>query len=254
MSIPISLIILCTFILIALLLVSVANQRQSRARHVRLKLRQLKKKAERLENTVLGLETLIESSEVAKLVNDEIIEMTQAMLKLDPSATYLEVSLLSAKKRSGELANNDHPHNLNRLRESDSQIAGAQQILTEAGGVLRHLLAQHKLTQAELEIFINQLTWAHLQISTISFISQGHKAVSRNDIASAGAYYKRAQQGLMQSNHNDPRRNRMIKELTEIFAGQRLALSLDLMPESEHNPTESTLLADNKPQPDASGE
>ena len=76
-------------------------------------------------------------------------------------------------------------------------------------------------------------------VGAISHIGQGHKAAIRGDMLSAHAFYKKAQQLLIQSPHPEPRRRRMIKELGEILSNKRKSLSLDLMPEDFYNPEQT---------------
>lgn len=238
MSSPATLIILCAIAATSLIIVSVINNREVKTRLVQQKLKQLKMRAEELEELVINLDQLVESRAIAKLINDEVIDLVSAMLELDSSARYLEASLINARKRAVDLSSEREEHSIVRLKESDSQIARAKHMLNEAGVVLRKQHSKGRLTLSELETFISELAWAQLMVDVISHIGQGHKASIRRDVLTAHAFYKKAKHILAHSPHPDPRRHQMIKELNEILANQRRALSLSLMPENYYNPGE----------------
>jgi len=238
------LIILCAIAIGSLVTVSVINQRELKAKHIRQKLKQLKLKVEELEELVINLDQLVESRTIPKVINDEIIDIVTAMLEQNKSAHYLEATLINARTRSEELSEYGGHRNICRLKDSDAQIARAQHCLGEAGRLIR---AQHSngcITLAEMETFISELSWTYLMVDVVSHIGQGHKAINRGDILTAHAFYKKAQQSLIQSPHPDPRRHRMIKEVGEILQNKRKALNLDLMPENFYNPPESTASAE----------
>lgn len=232
------LVILCTLAIGSLITVSAINQRELKAKHIRQKLGQLKMRVDDLEELVINLDQLVETRAIPKIINDEVIDMVSAMLELDTSARYLEATLINARKRAEELSDDGLKRDISRLKESDAQIAKSQHMLNEAGRVLRNQRSQGRITLAELETFISELSWVHLMVNVISYIGQGHKAINRGDFLSAQAFYKKAQQNLIQSPHADPRRHRMIKELGEILNNRRKSISLDLMAEAFYNPEE----------------
>jgi hypothetical protein len=161
------------------------------------------------------------------------------MKAADESATYLDASYQAAIARSENLADEGQVVTIDRLKGSDAQIARSQRSLEEAAGVIRKQQRSGKISLEEMNIFLSVLSWAHLMVDVISHVAQGHRAINRNDVLSGHAFYKKAQQLLMQSAHSDKRRHRMIKELAEILSNRRRALSEDLMPETRINPEES---------------
>src|SRR5690606_4134095 len=80
----------------------------------------------------------------------------------------------------------------------------------------------------ELETYLSELRWAYLMVSVMSYIAQGEKSQGISDRFSAQAFYRKAQQLLMESMHQDPRRLKMIKEISEIVDGDRVSLSQEL--------------------------
>lgn len=215
----------------SLIMVSIANQKQARAKIVRHKLKQLRFKTEELEELVLTADQLLESRMVARLINDEIIDILENMLQLDSSAHYLENSLNNAQSRAQDYQQDSQNRSVNRVFDSDAQIAKAQHALTEMGRIVRAIHSQSRVSSDELHALISELSWAHLMADVISHIAQGHKAAIRGDFLNADAFYKKAKHSLVQNPHADDRRNRMIKEIGEINSGRRASLSTDLMHE-----------------------
>ena len=224
--------ILSLVILAALGLVSFINQMQKRERTRRLQQRQMRLQVELLEEVVDCLSQTLPNRQIAKHVNDEILDHLQRILQLERrNTTHIEANIKYAETRGNELVNLRSRPRTSYLKESDVQIVQAQSHLNKAAHVLRHQHVLGRVSDEELDVYLNELNWAHLMVSAVSFIGQGYKASSRGDIFSAQAYYKKAQYLLIESNHPDPKRMRMIRELGETIAGTRKVLSEDLVPE-----------------------
>ncbi len=240
MSTPAALIVFCALALASLLTVSLVNRKQHRTQVMRQKLKKLKRRIEDLEDLVVMLDQLVESRAIAKLINDEMIELLRGMLTLADSATYLEAKLSDAESMSQKLSHESPHRELCRLQDSDAQIARAEYALNEAGRILQSQYARSYITVEERDTFISELAWARLQVKVISHIGQGHRIIRTGDINDAHAFYRKAQHLLIQSKHPDPRRQRMIKEVSELLNLRRHVLSQDLMPETQYNPDASS--------------
>ncbi|UTA49381.1 hypothetical protein L1F30_07550 [Simiduia sp. 21SJ11W-1] len=230
-----SLIIFCAIAVLSLLVVSLANQRQERLRSRRIRLQKIKLRVDELETLLIHLTHLLENPDVLIQINDEIVDMYQAMIDLDSSLPYLEAGLNTAQQRASQLSTNQSlkPR---RLLESDAKIALAQKHLTEAAKVIRHRQAHAKISMEEMQLFVRELSYQHLMVDVISMVGQGHKAMNKSNPLSAHAYYKKARQMLISSTHSDPRRHQMIKQVAEMLDGKRVSLSEELMPETFLNP------------------
>jgi tetratricopeptide (TPR) repeat protein len=224
--------ILFIVILAALGLVSAINQVQRRERARRMEQRQLRLQIELLEEVMDCLLQTLPNRQIAKHVNDEILELLQNVLRLERrNPVHIETSIKNADNRGNELVNQRSKPRTSYLKDSDIQIAQAQLHLNKAAQVLRHQHLQGRMSKEELEVYLLELNWAHLMVSVVSFIGQGYKASARGDIFSAQAFYKKAQHLLIESTHPDTKRMRMIRELGETIAGTRKTLSEDLLPE-----------------------
>lgn len=221
----------------SLVVVSFANRVQTRNRLVRQKAFQIKRRIDDLEETCSAIETLIESNSVPRIINEEILDLIRSLEQLDPTAPSLDVKRANAEEAMQRLATGERMHPLYRVQSSDASIGRNKYYLTEAARVVRRHQAIGHIESAELDSHIRELTWAHLMVEVVSLVTQAHKAVNRNDPMVAYNYYRKAQNLLMSANLTDDRRHRFIKEISEILAGKRLAISTDLMPESEFNPT-----------------
>ena len=225
------LIVLIVLALLALFIVSAINRKQEKEQIRRMQQRKLKLKVDALVDIVGCLEQTVPNHLIAKYVNDEIILLLQQILNLETGPKHhIENSIRHAKMRSEELAS-PKAQSTSYQKDSDAQITHTQGQLGEAATVLRHICAQGKISDVELEAFTTELSWAFLMVSVASFIAQGHKFSALGDRFSAQNYYQKAQHLLMESLHADPRRMRMIKELSEMIEGSRKAMSRDLMPE-----------------------
>lgn len=224
--------ILILVILAALGLVSFINQMQKRERTRRLQQRQMRLQVELLEEVVDCLLQTLPNRQIAKHLNDEILDHLQRILQLERrNTTHIEANIKYAETRGNELVNLRSRPRTSYLKESDVQIIQAQSHLNKAAQVLRHQHVLGRISDEELDVYIHELNWAHLMVSAVSFIGQGYKASSRGDMFSAQAYYKKAQHLLIESTHPEPKRMRMIRELGETIAGTRKVLSEDLVPE-----------------------
>lgn len=226
-----------TLILLSLVVVSFVNRIQTRARLIRQKCFQIQRRIDELEETSSAIEPLLESVAIPRLINEELLDLIRSLEQLDPKAASIEVKRANAQEASKSLAAGQRTQPLYRVQSSDSAIARNKYYLTEAARVVRRHKAIGRLENAELDAYIRELSWAHLMVEAVTHISQGHRAVNRNEPMAAYAFYRKAQNLLMSANHPDARRHRFIKEITEMLAGERLSISIDLMPEDEFNPT-----------------
>jgi biopolymer transport protein ExbB/TolQ len=225
------LIVLIVLALVALVIVSVINRKQEQEQARRMQQRKLKLKFDAIVDLVNCLEQTLPNHMVAKLINDETISVLQKILELETgSKTHIENSIRHALIRSDELASGKSYASASYQKDSDAQITRTQEQLGETAIMLRHICAQGKINDVELEVYTSELSWAFLMVSVASFIAQGLKFSSLQDRFSAQNYYQKAQNLLMESLHPDPRRVRMIKELSEIIEGSRTSMSRDLLP------------------------
>ena len=230
---------LILFIIIAITSMSVVaytNYKVEQTKKVRQRLQKYKIRVEELEDVVLALDQICETRLITKLINDEVIDIYDNMIELDPQAGYLKAGRSNAKVRSEELSDQAAPRSLSRLCNSDAQIARLQAYLNEACNILKKQHNHGKISPMELQDFTQELEWLYLQVYVVSNIAQGHKAYTKQDILTANAFYKKAQSELMRSGHPDERRHKMIKQLADVLFGRRKSLDSELMPEDEFNP------------------
>ncbi len=226
------LIVLIVLALVALFIVSAINRKQELEQARRMQQRKLKVRVDTIVDVVNCLEQTIPNHMIAKYINDEGIHLLQQILSLETgSRTHIENSIHHALIRSEELASAKRYAGASYQKDSDAQISHTQVQLGEAAVMLRHICAQGKISDTELEIFTSELSWAFLMVSVASFIAQGLKFSKLQDRFTAQNYYQKAQNLLLESQHPDSRRTRMIKELSEIIEGSRTSMSRDLLPE-----------------------
>jgi hypothetical protein len=222
------LVILVIFATVALFVVSAINRAQEKEQARRLQQRKLKIQVDALTDIVNCLEQTIPNHLIAKFINDESITLLQQILFLENTPSpHMEARIQHAIARSSELSLGTSSFQPSFQKESDAQITQTQVQLNEAGKVIRHLAALGKISNAELDLFMADLTWAYLMVSVASYVGQGYKFSAMQDRLSAQGFYQKAQNLLMESLNPDPRRLRMIKELSEILDGSRKTMSFD---------------------------
>lgn len=227
----ITIVILSVLLVLALVMVSVINKTQERQRIRRSQRQRLRFRISNLEEMLACLEQTIPNRLIAKHINDEILDSLQKILSVESdNIERIETSLRDVEARGEELTGARDQGGTSYRKDSDVQIAQSRLYINEAGGVLRRRYSQGRITEEELDIYIGELAWAHLMVSVISLIGQGYKATVRGDSFSAHAYYQNAQHQLLESTHPEPKRMRMIRELSEIMTGSRELLSEDLVP------------------------
>ncbi|MDQ2075576.1 hypothetical protein [Marinimicrobium sp. ABcell2] len=229
-----SITLLLVVILLALIGAHLADRWQKRQRRSQLRRKRLRIQLQDLEEILICLEDTLPERDVARRVNQEVMTLLEEIRLYERNSPEpWEARLRQAQAREAEW---DTPQALNRLRESDSQIARAQQGLQKAGELLRRQHTRGQLEREALDLYLKQLSWAQLMISVISFVAQGHKAIRRGDYSVGQSFYKKAQSLLVGHAHPDPQRSQMIQELSQIILGERKALSPELMPEIGYNP------------------
>lgn len=226
------LIVLIALALLALVVVSVINRKQEQEQARRTMQRKLRVQVEAIVDVVNCLEQTVPNQMIAKHLNDETLGLLQQILMLETGPTaHIETAIRHATMRSEDLASSKTYANASYQKNSDAQITQTQVQLNEAVKMLRHICAQGKITDVELELYSSELSWAFLMVSVASFIAQGYKFSALSDRFSAQGYFQKAQGLLMESMHPNPSRVRMIKELSEILDGTRKTISRDLLPE-----------------------
>lgn len=233
----ITILLLFLLMVVALLLVGLADRWQRRRRQAMLREKRLRLQLQELEDILEQTETVLPSRDIARQINAEILRLLEDMRKLNPNTSaYVDSRLSRAEERESDWDREPPTRKVNRLRDSDAQIAHSQACLKLAGEVLRRRHLRGQLNAQELDVYLQDLGWSRMMISVISLIAQGHKALVRGGRLAAHTFYKKAQNLLLGYGESDPRRAAMIQQLNEIIAGERKALSQDLMPETEYNP------------------
>lgn len=223
-------------ILLSLVIVSFVNRVQTRNRLIRQKCFQLKRRIDDLEELCSCVEPLLESVLIPRLINEEILDLIRSLEQLDGDAA-LDVKRATAEESGKILGAGQRTQVLYRVQANDADVARKKGLLTEAARVVRRHQALGRLDASELDAYIRELSWAHLMVEVVTHVTLGHRAVNRSDPMAAYAFYRKAQNALMQASINDNRRHRFIKEINDMLAGERLAISEELMPETQYNPT-----------------
>ena len=230
-------IILFTIICVSsLLVVSWANHVETRRRLIKGKLQQLRNNFEELQLVIASVDQIVEPREISKLLCEESLSIARSMMELEPEDGYVIAANKNAQSLLEETSSDPDPKRVYRIRESDTQIALAQKQLEQASSVLGKKQAMGHISPEELNSFRGALAWAKLMLQAVSYIAQGHQAMSRDEILPARTFYQKAKTLVAQSQHPDKRRTALIRELKEILDGDRQVISTDIMTETDFNP------------------
>lgn len=221
---------------LALGLIHLSNRQRHQSERVNRKIAELKRRVTELEQLIHVVEPLTESLAIPKLLNNEIMELISAIRKLDKDETSVADHLQNAYSREDDLSDPTRARQLYRILKSDAAIARAQYALRETARIIQAQRRLNKIDEPNKKMLIAELRWAHIMVSVLSLVAQGHKSVTRGDDTRARAYYKNAHHKLITSAVDDERRPRLAKELEDIISGTRQIVSPELMPETDYNP------------------
>ena len=231
--------LLLAITVMSLLVVNFVNRRETRRRLVTQRVAAIRRRIAELEEMSASVEPLLESTQIPRAINDEIVYQIETIVKLEPDNAYMEPTLKAAKGLSEDLALEKRSCQHNRTASSDSQVARCKYQLNEAAKLIRKNQLAARIDALEADTFIKELSWASMMIDVITFVNQGHISMKQGDVLKGYSYYKHAQQALIASPHPDERRHRFIREVSDMLVNRRIALSEDLMPETQNNPTGS---------------
>lgn len=210
----------------ALFGLSLLDKIDQKNRNERLKLRRLQNYSEEIQDILSTLIDTIPNDKIILAINAYLIEQLEEILTIPEApreATSLALDL--AKERQMQWKQKIKPRFSRYARDSDAQIARAQLQINAAIEFLPLLASKGKITGSDLETFLTELRWAGLMVSVMSFVAQGERALVISDRFSGLAFFRKAQQLLMESLHPDPKRITIIRELSEIIDGERVKLS-----------------------------
>ena len=220
----------------SLFVVSAINRRQTRYKLKEAVFNKLKRRASEVVELEIMVEPLLEGTSILKILNEEVIHIIDKMRQIFPENHFIDIGQTNAEQRKEVLNDPDYDHFTNRFLDGAAAIARAQHALNETATIIRKQQAEGFIELGQMELYIRELSWAHLMVSVITYVTQGHKMININDAVRAHAFYKKALEHATQSGHSDQRQNRYISEIGELMNRKRMALSEDLMPENEFNP------------------
>ncbi len=236
---------------LSLVVVSFVNHQQTRRRVIASRIHNHRRRILELEEIASAVEPLLENLSTIRYLYCEIQDICAVIQRLDSNINYIEPIMQNAKEMAENFRNSSRNLPLNRALSSDAAIARHKRFLEDLGHVVRKQSGQGRCSTEEAERHVLDITWAILMVDVISHIGQGHIAMDQGQIIKAQNYYKRAQQFLSSSNSHDPRRDEMIREISDLLANNRRSLSVSLMPETHLNPKNDP---HRKPENNASGD
>ena len=231
-----------TFVLVSLFiaigglaLVNIANRREARSRVIAKRVANIKRQIQDLEELSVSLEPLLESAKIPSIINEEIIDSINGVIHFGADAQVLDIYRENAASRKEMLSQAGNKAPLYRAQESDAKMARALYQLNETSEILRTRQAKGALEAGEMEALLGELSWAHLMVKVVTHVIEGQKAHQSGNLARALAFYKKAQQIVMETGVSDGRRQPLIKEIGLLLNNKHEDFSSELIPEFSRN-------------------
>lgn len=227
------------------------NYREGQAREINKELEKRKAVYTYLEDLSVEVDQLVETRGIARAINGEVIRILEEMRSFDEKALHIQTAMAAAIARSDHLSDEMNMNVLDRMKDSDSQIARARAVLKKTMQELSKLSGEGHLDSSEARLFATHIKWADLMVQVISYVGQGHQSIKNRDPAKARAFYKKSQHMLLESSLKDSRRQRWIREISDVLNGSRTNISTELMPETQYNPPEPEKTVESTNEPDS---
>jgi len=224
---PLASIILLTLIAAgSLTLVSVLDRKQKEQKAIKRKIATLRRDADECLELVETAAQMVRPLTVAQLILKQAIELLQEIESLDPTAKWIQNQLENATERLSELELEDAGSTPQYAASNDDELAHLKQQLNQIGRFLRKSPASKSLGTNEQNQFMHELRWSYLQLDVRTLIEHGYKANQIGDILSASTFFRKALMQLQKSSINDERKQRQLKEVTQLANG-----ALQVLPE-----------------------
>lgn len=166
-----------------------------------------------------------ESNAIANTLVDASIRHYQRVLDIDPQAK-VQTALDEARELSRRIQSQG-ARNLSKLLSSGRKVGLARLRLKHVERVLKTLCEAGEVDASDYAEYHHELMWLYLKIEAQTLIDQGNLSSNQDNKIQARVYYQRALNALKKSALNDPRKLNLIKELSELLAKQKLAMSAE---------------------------
>lgn len=216
-----------------LILVNIANRRETRARLIKVKVAQIKRKIQEMEEFCLSLEPLLDTAAIPGVINDEIIATIEGVKDFSDTQ-LLDVYRENALSRRESWSKGQDRVPLYRAQDSDAKMARALYYLNEASQILRNLQSKGLLESTALQEMLDDLSWSHLMVKVVTHVIEGQKVQQNGNLGKALAFYKKAQQIAIETSIADARRQQLIADLGALLDNQGKVFDSQLIPEFTH--------------------
>lgn len=228
MSISALLVIFILLAIASVFSVRALDGRIVRTRVIASRTKQLLHKADELKAVTFGISPLLSNNDISIILLDEQIDLLGHVAQLSNKAHVRDTirALESLKEEFTEKTINQ-----NRALMSDASIARHSVFLNDAAVVLLKWQKADKITLAEFNQYVEELSWAKLMISVVPLVTQSDQLRCKGDKTGANTFLKKALTKAENSGVEDDRKKTLIADFKEYLSGKRPVLSSHLIPE-----------------------
>ncbi|WP_369601692.1 HIG1 domain-containing protein [Hahella sp. SMD15-11] len=211
---------------------------KTRERMLLQKQKQLRMLLQRYHETEPLLTFLLEkdtSADVARTLNQDLLDMCRQMQRLDPNHSEVLQLLESCMQRESQLATGTWSPKTESIVESDQQLQRIQQVFNQITHKLQRMKLRGKLPAATYESHVAHLRGRLLQIQVDSHRALAERLLAEDNRRDAEMHLKHARSALQKSSHQFDGKTELIKTLSD----QIKALQRGELPDQNPKSTEA---------------
>lgn len=229
---PLTLLALVIITILALVAVNAINLRQQTLKQLVRRQDRLYSDLEQIEEALTASLQYVEDIEVSSQLVREKLATLQSLLELERhNPAPLQARVEQAQAYLQNLSTGGLERQVNRYCYSDVEIKAAQEKLSRAAICLQQRWSGERMDREAANRCREQIDWAKLMVSVLSILGAAYSARDNNQNISALNYFRKVQSLLQASQHPDPRRLQLIKEIAEVIRLERPYVDNSLFPE-----------------------
>ncbi|MCP8898815.1 hypothetical protein [Gilvimarinus xylanilyticus] len=229
---PLTLLALVIITIVALAAVNAINLRQQTLKQLARRQQRLYHDLEQLEEALAASLQYVEDIEVSRQLAKEKLATLQLLLELERhNPAPLQARVEQAQTYLQNLSTGGTERQINRYCYSDVEIKAAQEKLARAAVCLHQRWSSERMDREAANQCRQQIDWATLMVRVLSLLGAAYSARDNNQNISALNYFRKVQSLLQASQHTDPRRLQLIKEIAQVIRLEKPYIDAALFPE-----------------------
>jgi hypothetical protein len=208
-------IILAVLVLICVVVSGVVYTRQQAIAHRESQTRHLKQKYQELDLLFQFIMNIDEKSEIAILLNNQLMDFAQQLIKLNKKSEEYLLLLDQLKTRAIALKNGTLPPKADKIASNDSIMRHHIAALTDIGQRFNRLKIRGQILAATYEEHLKHLKKLAFDIEYESHLKFAEKLTANNDIRNAVQHLKHAREALKKTRADITGKAEKIRKISE---------------------------------------